>query len=299
MMGCMPEVDLERRWGVRPKNMTRLPGVVSLLDVLVDSAMPGLGSKPRMACVASDSAPAQAAQADLAARYDLVDTDDCDVIVARALAATACSSTPSTTTCNSVRPIFGMNRGTVGFLMNQYRPDGLVERVAAATPITVHPLRLAATYVDGRRADALAFNEVAVTRLSVHSANIRLSIDGVERMAKFVGDGLIVATAAGSTAYNLSAHGPIIPLGSNLLAVTPVSPFRPRRWKGALVPHTAEIVVENLDADRRPLAATADFHELFHVVSVTTGRTPRPPCNCSSTPTTRSRSGSSPNNSWS
>jgi NAD+ kinase len=128
---------------------------------------------------------------------------------------------------------------------------------------------MVATYTDGHSSHALAFNEVAVTRTSAHSANLRLSIDGVERMAKFVGDGLLVATAAGSTAYNLSAHGPIIPLGSNLLAVTPVSPFRPRRWKGALVPHTAEIVVENLDADTRPLAATADFHELFQVVSVT------------------------------
>jgi NAD+ kinase len=108
-----------------------------------------------------------------------------------------------------------------------------------------------------------------VTRYSVHSANIRLSIDGVERMAKFVGDGLIVATAAGSTAYSLSAHGPIIPLGSNLLAVTLVSPFRPRRWRGALVPHTAEIVLENLDADKPPLAATADFRELSNVVAVT------------------------------
>jgi NAD kinase len=116
-------------------------------------------------------------------------------------------------------------------------------------------------------------------------------------MARFVGDGLIEATAAGSTADNLSAHGPIIPLGSNLLAVTPVSPFRPRRWRGALVPHPAEIVVENLDADKRPLVATADFHELFHVVSVTLGEDTRPPCSCSSTPTTHSRSGSSPNNS--
>jgi NAD+ kinase len=229
--------------------------------------MSWVGSKPRIACVASDSAPAQAAQADLAARYDLVDTDDCDVIVA--LGGDGLLLHTIHDHLQLGRPIFGMNRGTVGFLMNQYRPDGLVERVAAATPITVHPLRLAATYIDGRREDALAFNEVAVTRLSVHSANICLSIDGVQRMAKFVGDGLIVATAAGSTAYNLSAHGPIIPLGSNLLAVTPVSPFRPRRWKGALVPHTAEIVVENLDADKRPLAATADFHELFHVVSVT------------------------------
>jgi NAD+ kinase len=236
-------------------------------EVDVDSTMSWVGSKPRIACVASDSAAAQAAQADLAARYDLVDPDDCDVIVA--LGGDGLLLHTIHDHLQLGRPIFGMNRGTVGFLMNQYRPDGLVERVAAATPITVHPLRMAATYIDGRRADALAFNEVAVTRLSVHSANIRLSIDGVERMAMFVGDGLIVATAAGSTAYNLSAHGPIIPLGSNLLAVTPVSPFRPRRWKGALVPHTAEIVVENLDADKRPLAATADFHELFHVVSVT------------------------------
>jgi NAD+ kinase len=236
---------------------------------LVDSAMSWVGSNPRIACVASDSAPARAAQADLAARYDLVDLDDGDVIVA--LGGDGLLLHTIHDHLHLGRPIFGMNRGTVGFLMNQYRPDGLVARVAAATPISVHPLRLAATYTDGRRADALAFNEVAVTRLSVHSANIRLSIDGVERMAKFVGDGLIVATAAGSTAYNLSAHGPIIPLGSNLLAVTPVSPFRPRRWKGALVPHTAEIVVENLDADKRPLAATADFHELFHVVSVTIG----------------------------
>jgi hypothetical protein len=156
---------------------------------------------------------------------------------------------------------------------------------------------MTAIYAGGRRSHALAFNEVAVTRSSGHSANIRLSIDGVERIAKLVGDGLIVATSAGSTAYNLSAHGPIIPLGSNLLAVTPVSPFRPRRWKGALVPHTAEIVVENLDADKRPLAATADFLSCPMSCRSPSGRTPRPPCNCSSTPITHSRSGSSPNSS--
>jgi NAD+ kinase len=225
------------------------------------------GSKPRIACVASSSAPARAAQAELAARYELVDPGDCEVIVA--LGGDGLLLHTIHEHLQLGRPIFGMNRGTVGFLMNQYRPDDLVARVAAASPITIHPLRMAATHADGRRSRALAFNEVAVTRSSAHSANIRLSIDRVQRMPVFMGDGLIVATAAGSTAYNLSAHGPIIPLGSNLLAVTPVSPFRPRRWKGALVPHTAEIVVENLDADKRPLAATADFHELFHVVSVT------------------------------
>ena len=228
--------------------------------------MSWVAAKPRIACVASNSAPARAAQAELAARYDLVHPDDCDVIVALGGDGLLLHTVHH---LQLGRPMFGMNRGTVGFLMNQYRPDDLIERVAAATPITVHPLRMVATYADGRGAHALAFNEVAVTRFSAHSANLRLSIDGVERMAMFMGDGLIIATAAGSTAYNLSAHGPIIPLGSNLLAVTPVSPFRPRRWRGALVPHTAEIVVENLDADKRPLAATADFHELFHVVSVT------------------------------
>jgi NAD+ kinase len=226
-----------------------------------------MSSQPRIACVASDSVQARAAQAELAARYDLVDPGDCEVIVA--LGGDGLLLHTIHDHLQLGRPIFGMNRGTVGFLMNQYRPGGLLERVAAATSITIHPLRMAATYTDGRSAHALAFNEVAVTRLSAHSANLRLSIDGVERMARFMGDGLIVATPAGSTAYNLSAHGPIIPLGSNLLAVTPVSPFRPRRWKGALVPHTAEIVVENLDADKRPLAATADFDELFQVVSVT------------------------------
>jgi NAD+ kinase len=229
--------------------------------------MPWSAAKPRIACVASNSAPARAAQADLAARYQLVDPADCDVVVA--LGGDGLLLHTIHDHLRLGRPIFGMNRGTVGFLMNQYRLDGLLERIVAATPITVHPLRMAATHTDGRRSHALAFNEVAVTRISAHSANLRLLIDGVERMAMFMGDGLIVATAAGSTAYNLSAHGPIIPLGSNLLAVTPVSPFRPRRWKGALVPHTAEIVVDNLDADKRPLAATADFHELFHVKSVT------------------------------
>src|SRR5215217_2715812 len=182
-------------------------------------------SKPHIACVASSAVAARTAQADLAARYDLVDPGDCDVIVA--LGGDGLLLHTIQDHLQLGRPIFGMNRGTVGFLMNQYRPDGLLERVAAAVPITIHPLRMAATHTDGHRDHALAFNEVAVTRLSAHSANLRLSIDGVERMAMFVGDGLIVATAAGSTAYNLSAHGPIIPLGS-----------------------------------------TADFHELFQVVSV-------------------------------
>ena len=166
------------------------------------------------------------------------------------------------------RPTFGMNCGTVGFLMNEYRPGALADRIAAANEIRIHPLVMSATTATGDVERHLAFNEVTVTRLSGQSANLEISVDGVERLSHFAGDGVIVATAAGSTAYNLSAHGPIVPIGSSLLALTPVSPFRPRRWRGALLPHTAEIVLRNLDPDKRPVAATADFEELSQVVSV-------------------------------
>ena len=137
------------------------------------------GSKPRIACVASSSAPARAAQAELAARYDLVDPGDCDVIVA--LGGDGLLLHTIHEHLRLDRPIFAMNRGTVGFLTNQYRPDDLLERLGAATPISVHPLRMAVVFADGRSSHALAFNEVAVTRSSAHSANIRLSIDGVHR----------------------------------------------------------------------------------------------------------------------
>src|SRR4029453_10333941 len=156
--------------------------------------MSSVASKPSIACVASSSPLARAAQAELAARYDLVDPGDCDVIVA--LGGDGLLLHTIHEHLQLDRPIFGMNRGTVGFLMNQYRPDGLIERVAAATAITVHPLQMAATHTDGRRAHALAFNEVAVTRFSAHSANLRLSIDGGERMAKFVVERLMARHAA-------------------------------------------------------------------------------------------------------
>jgi NAD+ kinase len=126
-----------------------------------------------------------------------------------------------------------------------------------------------ATTTEGKQEEALAFNEVALIRASGQTANIRVSIDGVVRLENYMGDGLIVATAAGSTAYNLSAHGPIIPLESNLLALTPVSPFRPRRWKGALLPHRAVITMENLDPEKRPIVTSADFRDILNVVSVT------------------------------
>jgi NAD+ kinase len=228
--------------------------------------------EPRIACVASSSERAQAALAEIVARYGVVEPEEATVIVA--LGGDGLLLHTIHDQLELGRPIFGMNRGTVGFLMNEYRLDDLPERVARATAITVHPLAMTATGADGEVLRAHAFNEVAVTRHSVQAANIRVSVDGVQRMERFAGDGLIVATPSGSTAYNLSASGPIIPLGSSLLALTPVSPGRPRRWRGALLPHTAEIVLENLDPEKRPLAATADFQEMDDVASVTVREDP-------------------------
>jgi len=220
----------------------------------------------RLGCVCSDSDQAQLAFAEIRDAYDWVHPDDCDVLVA--LGGDGFLLHVMHRHSESVRPIFGMNRGTVGFLLNRFKADGLLERVSAAPRIDVHPLTMRAVTTSGQVVQARAFNEVAVIRSSAQSVNIRVSIDGVERLANFVGDGLIIATAAGSTAYNLSAHGPILPLGSGLLAVTPVSPFRPRRWRGALLPQSATIVLDNLDPDKRPVTATADFRELVDIESV-------------------------------
>ena len=166
-------------------------------------------------------------------------------------------------------PIYGMNRGTIGFLLNQFRPNGLLDRLNRAREHTLNPLAMKARTVDGQTVSALAFNEVALLRYSQQSANIRVSINGKERLENLVCDGIMVATPAGSTAYNLSARGPIIPLGSNVLALTPVSPFRPRRWHGALLPHSATVEFKILEAQRRPVGASADSFEVRNVAHIT------------------------------
>jgi len=223
-------------------------------------------SRLRIACVPSATERAQASHAELAASHAFVPPEESDAILA--LGGDGHMLHVLHRYLPLGRPIFGMNCGTVGFLTNTYRPGDLLERFEAATAFELHPLSLKATTADGVVAEAKAFNEVTLVRHTGQSANVRVSVDGLERIAKFVGDGLIVSTPAGSTAYNLSAHGPIIPLGSNLLALTPVSPFRPRRWKGALLPDTAAIDLENLDPGKRPLSATADVKEIFDVVSL-------------------------------
>jgi NAD+ kinase len=223
----------------------------------------------RIACVHSGSEKAKHNFERLAARYDFVPPEQSDVIVA--LGGDGLMLHTIHNYLSLGKPIFGMNCGTVGFLMNDYRLDELPNRIEAAKEFSLTPLAMEATLEGGRVETGLAFNEVAITRHSGQSANMRITIEGVERLEKFVGDGLIVCTAAGSTAYNLSAHGPIIPLGSELIGLTPVSPFRPRRWKGALLPHTAQVTFDNLDPGKRPLAATADFMEVFGVLSITIG----------------------------
>ena len=166
------------------------------------------------------------------------------------------------------KPIYGMNRGSVGFLMNDYAEEDLLDRINAAERAVIHPLAMAAEGENGRLYQGLAINEVSLLRQTHQTAKLRLLIDGKERLAELVCDGVMVATPAGSTAYNLSAHGPIIPLGARVLALTPISAFRPRRWRGALLPHTSEVVVEVLEADKRPVSAVADSYEVRHVARV-------------------------------
>jgi NAD+ kinase len=161
-----------------------------------------------------------------------------------------------------------MHRGSVGFLMNPYRPDDLVERIAAAQPVELHPLSMIAEDEAGGTQSAIAFNEVSLLRETRQAAKLRVKVDGVTRLEELMADGILLCTSVGSTAYNLSAHGPIIPLGAGILALTPISAFRPRRWRGALLPHAAQVRIECLETDKRPVSAVADFTEARDVVAV-------------------------------
>lgn len=165
-------------------------------------------------------------------------------------------------------PVYGMNCGSVGFLMNGYAEEDLPQRLGRAQAAVLHPLRMHAVTQTGTVEEALALNEVNLFRQLRQAAKIRITIDGRVRLAELICDGVLVSTPAGSTAYNLSAHGPIVPLSANLLPLTPISAFRPRRWRGALLPSTVDVVFEALEADKRPVAAVADFTEVRHVASV-------------------------------
>jgi NAD+ kinase len=220
----------------------------------------------KIAFVASDGPEAREALARLSERYGNVRSKEADAIVA--LGGDGLMLQTLHRHMNDHIPIYGMNRGSVGFLMNEYHEDGLIERLAAAEVSTVHPLSLVAYDLAGRPHNALAINEVSLFRETFQAAKLRISVDGTVRMEELVCDGVLVATPAGSTAYNLSAHGPILPINAQLLALTPISPFRPRRWRGALLSHKAKIKIEVLEHDKRPVSAVADHVEMRKVVRV-------------------------------
>ncbi len=220
----------------------------------------------RLAFTASDRPEALEAKDALIARYGQASPDQAQVIVA--LGGDGFMLETLHENLGNQRPIYGMNRGSVGFLMNEYSEDGLLERINAAERAIIHPLSMFAIDVHGQEHRAIAMNEVSLLRQTRQTAKLRISIDGKVRLGELSCDGALVATPAGSTAYNLSAHGPIIPLDAKVLALTPISAFRPRRWRGALLAHTARVTFEILEADKRPVSAVADNFEVRDVVEV-------------------------------
>ncbi len=219
-----------------------------------------------IAFVAGSTPEAREAYERLQGRYGNVEPKAADVIVA--LGGDGLMLQTLHKFMNSGKPIYGMQRGTVGFLMNEFAIDGLVERLTAAHITVIHPLVMRARDAADRMHEYRAINEVSLFRQTAQAAHLRILIDGQERLAQLVADGLLVATPAGSTAYNLSVQGPIIPINAPLLALTAISPFRPRRWRGALLPDKAKVTIEVQDADKRPVAAVADSDEVRSVRSV-------------------------------
>ena len=220
----------------------------------------------RIAFVAADSTPARSALRELKRAYGAVSPAQADIVVA--LGGDGFMLESLHKHLRRKIPIYGMHRGSIGFLMNNYSVDRLPERLARATPVTLHPLRMTVESVTGKRRQALAFNEVSLLRQTRQTAKIRIALNDVVQLEELVCDGVLVATPAGSTAYNLSAHGPIIPLGTGLLALTPISAFRPRRWRGALTPDTTRVSFTVLEAEKRPVSAVADFTEVRDVARV-------------------------------
>jgi NAD+ kinase len=223
-------------------------------------------SYERIAFVASPNVEAMEAQERLSKRYGNAPPETADVIVP--LGGDGFMLQTLHRFMASGKPIYGMHRGTVGFLMNEYHPDDLQQRLKAAQHTVIHPLLMRARDGESRVYEFHAFNEVSLFRQTSQAAHLRILVDGEERMTELVADGVLVATPAGSTAYNLSAQGPIIPIRASLLALTPISPFRPRRWHGALLPDRAHVGIVVLQPERRPVAAVADHDEVRGVYAV-------------------------------
>jgi NAD+ kinase len=220
----------------------------------------------RIAFLSSGTAETEAARVRLIHTYGNCDPDSADVIVA--LGGDGLMLQTLHRFMGSKKPIYGMNRGSVGFLMNEYREADLRQRLAEAKASVIHPLAMTATDTLGKVATARAINEVYVFRQTYQATKIRIMIDGKERLSELVADGVLLATPAGSTAYNFSAGGPILPVDATLIALTPIAAFRPRRWRGALLPDTAHVTLEIVEADKRPVAAVADHFEVRNIARV-------------------------------
>lgn len=217
----------------------------------------------KLAFFAAPGGEAQSAKKELVKLYGNVSEDEADIIVALGGDGTMLETLHHTIELN--KPVYGMNRGSVGFLTNPYEAENLPERLADVLDIIIHPLRMNVVDKYGKTYEALAFNEVSLFREQRQAAKIKVSVNTVERIPELVCDGILVSTPAGSTAYNLSASGPILPLDANVLALTPISPFRPRRWRGAILPNTADFEFEVLEPGKRPVSATADNKEFRDV----------------------------------
>ena len=220
----------------------------------------------RIAFLASDSDAAQSALADLVGRYPNTPASKADAIVA--LGGDGFMLRVMHDHKDANKPIYGMNRGSVGFMMNAYTPDDLPARLNRAEPVTLRPLVMTATTVSGETEEAIAINDVSLFREIQQAAKIKITVDDIVRLEELICDGVLLCTPAGSTAYNLSAHGPIVPIASDVLCLTPISAFRPRRWRGAILPNNARVRFEILEDKKRPVSACADAYEVRDVVSV-------------------------------
>jgi NAD+ kinase len=220
----------------------------------------------KIAFVAADHESAQVAIKHLKNIYGSVPPNEADVIVS--LGGDGFMLETLHCYIDHKVPIYGMNRGTIGFLLNNYHDDQLTERLSKAESVTLYPLKMIAKTIKGETIEAIAINEVALRRESRQAAKLRITVDGRERLNELVCDGIMVATPAGSTAYNFSAHGPIIPLGGGVLALTPISAFRPRRWRGVLLSHKAHVKFEVLEPEKRPVIADADFTGVLSISEV-------------------------------
>lgn len=250
---------------LRNRNITRTPGQEGNTSVLLQD-VPRDPRNMRLCVFSSEKPAAIEAGNQIKKRYGNHSVENCDVIVA--VGGDGFMLDVLRKYMTTGKPIYGFNRGTVGFMMNDAPVENLPERIADAEATVIHPLEMKATTINGRVETAMAINEVSLFRETRQSARVRISINGQVRMESLTCDGVLLATPAGSTAYNLSAHGPILPISAHMLALTPISAFRPRRWRGALLPHDAIVELEALESKKRPVSGVADNHEVRDVARV-------------------------------